>query len=350
MPFLLPTSASHLSPSRIKTDKLRIMPPQTFHLFSQLPCELRLQIWESAIRKWTTYFYDSSTWNWVGLGAANPKPEAQEKHTCGINYWNKPHPTNRSVFLWHAGLWVACKESREVMRKRLFKDPCSKGYPDDVDKQVNAGLRKWFYGIEEGVDVIWNGWAIFIFMKYAIEFDTDWTSELAGLDKYRPTDRLSPTLAFAIKVFCEIATQERSLLSVIHLIDRYSGWKSVSNAEEPSVYYDCKHQYIQIDPSNLLATNRLARSAPMLRFLDQVTRLLKHRLTWKLKTTPWAWGDYGLPPDGLSVPKLVRVLVRRDNEVVPKTTRGNAVPPKMKYPASVTSSNGKPVREKLAVR
>ncbi|KAK2123984.1 hypothetical protein NOF04DRAFT_1349492 [Fusarium oxysporum II5] len=331
------------------------MPPQTFHLFSQLPCELRLQIWESAIRKWTTYFYDSSTWNWVGLGAANPKPEAQEKHTYGKNYWNKPHPTNRSVFLWHAGLWMACKESREVMRKRLFKDPCSKGYPDDVDKQVNAGLRKWFYGIEEGVDVIWNGWGrkleayepwlmatsprdmfcitpgnhsllarfklftrrsdIYIY-EYAIEFDTDWTSELAGLDKYRLTDRLSPTLAFAIKVFCEIATQQRSLPSVIHLIDRYSGWKSVSNAEEPSVYYDCKHQYIQIDPSNPLATNRLARSAPMLRFLDQVNRLLKHRLTWKRKTTPWAW--------------LVRVLVRRDNEVVPKTTRGNAVPPKMK--------------------
>ncbi|EXL98346.1 hypothetical protein FOIG_09896 [Fusarium odoratissimum NRRL 54006] len=242
--------------------------------------------------------------------------------------WNKPHPTNRSVFLWHAGLWMACKESREVMRKRLFKDPCSKGYPDDVDKQVNAGLRKWFYGIEEGVDVIWNGWGrkleayepwlmatsprdmfcitpgnhsllarfklftrrsdIYIY-EYAIEFDTDWTSELAGLDKYRLTDRLSPTLAFAIKVFCEIATQQRSLPSVIHLIDRYSGWKSVSNAEEPSVYYDCKHQYIQIDPSNPLATNRLARSAPMLRFLDQVNRLLKHRLTWKRKTTPWAW-------------------------------------------------------------
>ncbi|KAF5684595.1 hypothetical protein FCIRC_3939 [Fusarium circinatum] len=356
------------------------MSPPTFHLFSQLPCELRLQIWESAIRECAKYIYDSSSWTCV-LGEENLKLVSRKKHTYGINYvrldnrgdcipldcsWNKPHPANRSAYLWHAGLWMACKESREVMRKRLFHSSCSKGYPDDVDMQVNCGLRKWFYGTEEEVDVIWNGWdrkiepyepwlmatsrgdmfcitpdnhrplTRFKFFrqssgaciyKYAVEFDPAWVSELAGLDKYQPTHRLSPTLAFAIKVFCEIETQERSLPSVIHLIDRYSGWKSVSNAEELSVYYDCEHEYIQIDPSNPLARNRLIRNAPMLRFLDQVDRLLKYTLTWKRKTSPWAWGDYGLPPDGLSVRKLVRVMARRDKEVVPMITKGNAIPP-----------------------
>ncbi|PNP73523.1 hypothetical protein FNYG_13117 [Fusarium nygamai] len=360
------------------------MAPSTFHLFSQLPCELRLQVWESAIRNWTANIHDSSAWNWDNLCAASQKPEAQKKQSYGINYvrldsmgdyipldcnWNKPHPANRSAYLWHASLWMACKESREVMRKHWFNDPYSKSHPEYVEETVNDGLRRWFYGNEEGEDLSWNIWcqrlqasepwlmatspgdmfcitpddyrplARFRLFRegsykhiydYAVEFDPAWISELAGLDKYRPTDRLSPTLAFAIKVFCEIATREMSLPSVIHLIDRYSGWKNVSKAEEPLVYYDCKHEYIQIDPSNPLATNRLVRSTPMLRFLDQVDRLLKYELTWKRKTSRWGWRDCGLPPDGLSVRKLVRVMARRDKEVVLKATKGNPITPKMK--------------------
>jgi hypothetical protein len=408
MPFqylaFFPTLAPDLSPPRIKTDKLPIMAPTTFHLFSQLPCELRLQIWESAIRNWTANIHDSSTWNWESLDAANSMPEAPKKRSYGINYvsldnngdgipldcsWNKPHPSNWSAYLWHAGLWMACKESREVMRKHWFNDPYSKSHPEYVQETVNDGLWKWIYGNEEGLDVIWNEWGrelesyepwlmttspgdmfcitpdnyrplarFKLFLKrsnhkiyeYAVEFDPAWTSELAGLDKYRPTDRLSPTLALAIRIFCEIATQQMGLPSVIHLIDRYSGWKNVSKAEEPSVYYDCKHEYIPIDPSNPLATNRLVRSTPMLMFLDQVDRLLKYELTWKRKTSPWAWGDYGLPPDGLSVRELVRVMARRDKEVVLKATKGNPIPPKTKQPALVTLPNEKPASERSAVR
>ncbi|KAF5576591.1 hypothetical protein FPCIR_12524 [Fusarium pseudocircinatum] len=348
------------------------MARSTFHLFSQLP--------------------------------SNAKPEAQKQQSYGINYvsldnngdyipldcsWNKTHPANRPAYLWYAGLWMACKESREVMRKHWLNDPYSKSHPDHVEETVSGGLRKWFYGNKEGEDLSWNVWRqrlqayepwlmatspgdmfcitpddyrplyrFRLFMEcsykyiydYAVEFDPAWISEPAGLEKYRQTDRLSPTLAFAIKVFCEIATQEISLPSFIHLTDRYSGWKNVSKAEEPSVYYDCKHEYIKIDPSNPLATNRLVRSAPILWFLDQVDRLLKHRLTWKQKSSHWAWGDYGLPPDGLSVRKLVRIMARRDKEVVLKATKCNTIPPKMKQPAMVTSSNEKTASEKPAVR
>ncbi|KAG4278014.1 hypothetical protein FPRO04_13959 [Fusarium proliferatum] len=380
------------------------MSPNTFHLFSQLPCELRLQIWESAIKKRTTNIYDYSPWNWGSVGVESLMPQAQKKQSYGINYvrfvntgdfipldcsWNKPRPTNRSAYLWHAGLWMACKESHEVMRKYWFNDSFYKENPEYVDADLNGGLRKWFYGNEEGVDMTWNGWArerelyepwlmatfpgdMFCITpdsywplalsklpfdrsesnihEYAVEFDPAWTSELAGLEKYRPTDRLSPTLAFAIRIFCEIATQEMILPRFIHLIDKHSGWKSVSNAEEHSVYYDCEYEYIRIDPSDSLATNRLVRHTPMLRFLDQVDRLLKHRLTWKRKTSPRGWGHYGLPPDGLSVRKLVRVMARRDKEVVPKITRGNDMQPKMKKAALVTSSHESTVKVKPAVR
>ncbi|SCV39107.1 uncharacterized protein FFB14_07097 [Fusarium fujikuroi] len=324
------------------------MSPNTFHLFSELPCELRLQIWESAIKKRTTHIYDYSTWNWDSVGLESLMPQAQKKQSYGINYvrfvntgdfipldcsWNKPRPTNRSAYLWHAGLWMACKESHEVMRKYWLNDSF---YKENPDYWPLALFKLPFDRSESNIH------------EYAVEFDPAWTSELAGLEKYRPTDRLSPTLAFAIRIFCEIATQEMILPRFIHLIDKYSGWKSVSNAEKHSVYYDCEYEYIRIDPSDSLATNRLVRHTPMLRFLDQVDRLLKHRLTWKRKTSPRGWGHYGLPPDGLSVRKLVRVMARRDKEVVLKITRGNAMQPRMKKAASVTSSHESTVEGKAS--
>ncbi|KAF5679889.1 hypothetical protein FDENT_8603 [Fusarium denticulatum] len=408
MPFqylaFIPTSAPDLSLPRIKTDKLLVMAPSTFHFFTQLPRELRLQIWESAIeiRQQTLTTLQHGTG--IVLTWQIQCQRLQKKQSYGINYvsldnagdcipldcsWNKPHPANRSAYLWHAGLWMAYKESREVMRKHWFNDPYSKSHPEYVEETVNGGLWKWFHGNEEGVggvDVNWDEWGrelesyepwlvtispgdmfcitpdnyrplsrFKLFLKrsnlkiyeYAVEFDTAWTSELAGLDKYLPTDHLSPTLAFSIRIF-RLATQQMSLPSVIHVIDRYSSWKNVSKAEELSVYYDCEHEKIQIDPSNPLATNRLVRSAPMLRFLDQVDRLLKHRLTWKRKKSPWAWGDYGLPPDGLSVRKLARVMATRDKEVVLKATKCNAIPPKMKQPALLTSSNVLETRKRKA--
>ncbi|KAL7758924.1 hypothetical protein ACKLNR_011351 [Fusarium oxysporum f. sp. zingiberi] len=375
----------------------------TFHLFPQLPYELRLQIWDSAIRKKPTIKLDSSGWDHDRFDAVNWLPEIPENMTYGIHYvrldhkgdfipldcnWNNPHPVNRSACLWHAGLWMACKESRQVMQKRWFGHPYYNDAQEEVDEQVNDGLRKWFYRNGEGVDVICDWWAqdqeeyepwlmatsagdMFCITpasynplselkrsasrgdmsKYAVEFDPSWTSELAGLDKYQPTYHLPPTLAFAIKIFYEIATMDMRLPSVINLIDRHSGWKSVSNTENSPVFYDCEHEYIQIDPSNPCASNHIVQCAPMLRFLDQVDRLLKNILTNKRKTSLSAWGDCTILPDGLSVRKLVRVMVRRDKEVVLEAAKsGNVMGRRVRRPASVVSSNGKAAGQKPAVR
>ncbi|KAF5722745.1 hypothetical protein FMUND_2623 [Fusarium mundagurra] len=301
-----------------------------FPSFSQLPCELRLQIWESGIRKCTTYIEDDvSSLIWDSF-----------EPPYGINYiavgTNLTPPTGLPTSDTPACGWPARSPVRSCENTGSTTPP-----PKDIPKIWSSWPLAPLKLSKERVD-------IYIY-EYAVEFDPAWTSELAGLDKYRPTDRLSPTLAFAIQVFCEIAAHESLLPPVIHLIDRYSGWKSVGNAEKPSVYYDCEHEYIQIDLSNPLATNHLVRSAPMLRFLDEVDRLLKNELTWKRKTSPWAWSDYGLAPDGLSVRKLIRVMARRDKEVVLKATKGNAVLHKMKQPALVTSANEKPISERLAI-
>ncbi|RSL39552.1 hypothetical protein CEP53_013976 [Fusarium sp. AF-6] len=90
------------------------MTPSIFHPFSRLPTELRLQIWENACL-----------------------PSQQQ--SCGLHYftlnddkklvssgWNRitsselqalASQANRSAYLWHGGLWTACKESRAVVMK-----------------------------------------------------------------------------------------------------------------------------------------------------------------------------------------------------------------------------------------
>ncbi|TVY75136.1 hypothetical protein Focb16_v004746 [Fusarium oxysporum f. sp. cubense] len=376
------------------------MAPSAFHHFPQLPYELRLQIWESAIRKMRTLNFDSSRWDSATSDMANCYSEIGPKTFKGIHYvtlspgggwtplefsWEKPHPANRSAYLWHAGLWMACKESREVMQKCWFGHPCGEYDQKEVDEQVNAGLRKLFYGSRKGPRVIWNGrredegffspwlmaaslddmfcinpsrWSTLDEFKlacwrnntdYAVEFDPYWTSELLGLEKYRPTHSSSPTLILAIKIFCGIATMNPRLPPVIHIMDRYSGWKEVSH-ESPPVFHDCEHEYILIDPSDPLASNRLACQAPVLRFLDQVDRLLKSRLTHERKSSHFAFGASKVLPEGLSVRKLVRVMVRRDKEMVLEAIKGKAMRAKVDRPASVASSNGKAAGQKPAVR
>lgn len=54
---------------------------------------------------------------------------------------------------------MACKESHEVMRKYWFNDSFYKENPEYVDEDLNGGLRKWFYGNEDGVDETCNGCA-----------------------------------------------------------------------------------------------------------------------------------------------------------------------------------------------
>jgi hypothetical protein len=56
--------------------------------------------------------------------------------------WDTCGPRNRSVYLWHAGLWTACRESYTVVSK-YWKEY---GWPD-LPAQMqdrNRGGRNWF--------------------------------------------------------------------------------------------------------------------------------------------------------------------------------------------------------------
>lgn len=83
----------------------------TFHSFSQLPPELRLQIWEASVRP--------------------TQPDMVAMHYCSMADWVEEHrdpmctipiignhdDKNRSAYKRDYGLWTACWESREVVKK-----------------------------------------------------------------------------------------------------------------------------------------------------------------------------------------------------------------------------------------
>ncbi|KAK6700065.1 hypothetical protein SNK05_012856 [Fusarium graminearum] len=91
----------------------------TFHPFPRLPTELRMQIWEAACRGLRQSF---QAVHYVTLD------EYTEMSPLKHN-WDDSKPRNKSIYLWDAGLWTACQESRDVVAKHWGKQP--RPYNDD---------------------------------------------------------------------------------------------------------------------------------------------------------------------------------------------------------------------------
>ncbi|KAK7403110.1 hypothetical protein QQX98_011135 [Neonectria punicea] len=107
------------------------MSSATFHLFSNLPWELRRQIWEAATRptgRHYTGIHNFSIFNneYVANKSMTPHIVLPYKHVepgktfvATVIGLGDHSTTNRSAYLWDAGLWTACWESREVIMSRL---------------------------------------------------------------------------------------------------------------------------------------------------------------------------------------------------------------------------------------
>ncbi|KAJ3550311.1 hypothetical protein NM208_g34 [Fusarium decemcellulare] len=106
--------------------------PAKFYLFPVLPCELRLKIWELAVRpndgkRGLHHFSISNSernidpsFRLVGTSYQNSCYVIAAPSRSPLRRLISGAAVNSSAYLWDAGLWTACKESREVM-KRYFK-------------------------------------------------------------------------------------------------------------------------------------------------------------------------------------------------------------------------------------
>ncbi|CAG9992197.1 unnamed protein product [Clonostachys byssicola] len=83
----------------------------TFHCFSELPPELRLQIWEASVRPTQL---DMVAMHYCSMAAW---VEEYKDPMCMIPVIGYVDDKNRSAYKRDYGLWTACWESREVVKK-----------------------------------------------------------------------------------------------------------------------------------------------------------------------------------------------------------------------------------------
>ncbi|KAH7213379.1 uncharacterized protein BKA55DRAFT_599837 [Fusarium redolens] len=161
--------------------------------------------------------------------------------------WDTCSPRNRSVYLWHAGLWTACRESYTVVSK-YWKEY---GWPD-VPAQMqdrNRGGRNWF--MFEELFVNWKPISVLAenpqgqrklqkFRKLAVKFDPSWNDELAIATRNTRISQFSPALAFMIRVLLDVAYQRVDGPKLM-VIDDVSQWATLRRRGNPLRAADCGH-------------------------------------------------------------------------------------------------------------
>ncbi|EFY89750.1 hypothetical protein MAC_04182 [Metarhizium acridum CQMa 102] len=114
------------------------MASSTFHAFPRLPCELRLRIWELALRPQHAgglhHFFIDLEGNKDGIdpklfvgvddwaGGIDPAKRDIALNIGRLQSNSSATPGKGSVYYWDAGLWTACRESRDVITRRSESD------------------------------------------------------------------------------------------------------------------------------------------------------------------------------------------------------------------------------------
>ncbi|KAM0342601.1 hypothetical protein ACHAPU_009457 [Fusarium lateritium] len=105
-----------------------------FDLFPNLPTELRLKIWKAACRTVPSghrgiHYVEVTTGSSI--------------HALGTQWDNNTNnniiSTHKSAYLWDAGLWVASKESREVVSKHVAAKTWFRPVSDFANPDTNDG-------------------------------------------------------------------------------------------------------------------------------------------------------------------------------------------------------------------
>ncbi|KAI8716788.1 2EXR domain-containing protein [Fusarium sp. LHS14.1] len=279
------------------------MAPSMFHFFPILPPELRLAIWELAIRP-TNEKHGLHHFTIIGqedhnqedFGLQHPHSGWRPQHTAIV-----PTNNNKSVYLWDAGLWTACVDSRDVMmnhfrirqweisrRQRelmpainLLKDKLSRGEHFDYSAKTTArrGHEGWELIVQPVMDMFcfkskdwqfarsWQQWAdFFVDMPFttflsghvpirnmALEFDPSWNLDFPQ----NMSDLMEESSArgFIADAMFTLAHDHRayneSMYLEVWIIDHGAVWSSEKGRDCTPVYYDCEQDFVEVKPGQV---------------------------------------------------------------------------------------------------
>ncbi|PCD25140.1 hypothetical protein AU210_014249 [Fusarium oxysporum f. sp. radicis-cucumerinum] len=320
----------------------------TFHPFPNLPVEIRLQIWEDACFDWSC---GRSGLHYIKLD--------ENRQLAPLNCeWQTTGPRNRSAYLWHAGLWTACKESRDIAAKHWS----NQGWPDFQENTKDKSLgdviwfdtsfpppvilrtglihRKgdyepWHQVADMHSDIFcvtaesweplvrnwkplhveaedeWGRHFIEDVTNIAVDFDPSWNLLLKN---FTPDNRIKdypPALGFLIRLLLDQA-YDKEHRKRVQLIDRNVLW-NVDNerlACRP-IYVDCNHEYFEVHSFDLQWDSPLSHFLSLLDSLigDKLTKIEYGEQSFKYSLSESDWEQ----DDRLSPEVLVGFVVRRDN-------------------------------------
>ncbi|KAF5547662.1 hypothetical protein FNAPI_8493 [Fusarium napiforme] len=320
------------------------MSPVTFHPFPNLPYEIRQQIWEDACFDWRGSRFGL---HYIKLN----KRQLLPPFNCE---WQTTGRRNRSAYLWHANLWTACKESRDIAAKHWRKQ----GRPDvqETDKYEIVGdivcdrlesyadghrvthtkgdYEPWHQIVDIRVDIfcitaeLWDPllkdweplytpaksiqeipWQYCLgngFSRMALEFDPSWSLMIENFTRNNCIADYPPSLQFLIRILMDHAHCPHCAHKLI-LIDKHSLWygdEEITTGDNP-VYVDCDYEYVQHTVSFI------GPASPLSRFLRQLGGLIGRKLDRIASKSIYHGGQhfYHLYPE-----KLLNVIVRRDNQ------------------------------------
>lgn len=186
------------------------------------------------------------------------------------------------MYLWHAGLWTACRESREVVLKHWGKQPrpdnwydmwecCSAEeanlfvdhiWPKDDGPEASmmssrVDQEHWRQIVDAERDIFcitaddWDSltqkcqksdnwdWDF----KMAVEFDLSWNEPFEDQYYGSPVENLSGSLNFVIQLLYGIVSKEHHLKT--RIIDRQAKWMA-QYSSIGSTFYDCDEEFIEI--------------------------------------------------------------------------------------------------------
>ncbi|EEU37046.1 uncharacterized protein NECHADRAFT_86744 [Fusarium vanettenii 77-13-4] len=335
-----------------------------FHPFPRLPAELRLQIWENAClpsqeqRRGLHYFNLDHDKKLVSLGW-NQGTSSELQGPAG--------QARRSAYLWHGGLWTACKESREVVMKHCqlkeWGDLIEQAEREDKragnykrmaaisrsvvgDEGVPPGMvvmreghEEWYFIVYPTRDIFcvtsdnwesvlrsWSMWDAEYYLplaysvlpslyveNIAFEFDPSWNHDFPTCI-HDLMEEKSARGCLARMVDFMVSTH--SFRFNIWLVDQTARWRAEPDQVVGPVSHDCDGEYVQIGVYHTYNDlDEGASETPILQFIQKFGSLGDFYYR-DLERGDWSPRlDYMLDRPNYRAESSIGLLVRRDNYV-----------------------------------
>ncbi|RFN47516.1 hypothetical protein FIE12Z_8233 [Fusarium flagelliforme] len=290
---MTPNDAQHgtINPSGLAA------PISTFHKFTSLAPELRIMIWKAACRPRTTtecglHYVHLDT---VEGGWDYDNPEFDETRFAHFSAFKRlsddPIRGTTSAYLWDAGLWTACKESRLAIAEHHEFHSWSSVQPPTNWSNPNFPLRLNPHVQDRDLitmvfpnkdilcirndspmtvnvdDLLLKGLSIDARRKVtvdswsvALEFKSSWLNHPSELPDWDSLNAIVNWVETCIE-------EERHVLPNLWLIDYNVQWNAMPDHEYDTLYRTCDDEYLHVSWESIETTGT---KPAVLEFVDRL--------------------------------------------------------------------------------